>query len=75
MKENVIFVLSEECHGDVGYYTNAEKAVADFLALAASTDDEGEISVEYDDEGNLIAMNFDDCVDLRQEPLDHCWLL
>ena len=72
MKKDVIFVLSEDSHGDIGYYTNANKAIVDFLKEGERFGEEGKLSVEYDDNGNVIGMNFDDFINLRQEKLNCC---
>ena len=72
MKKDVIFVLSEDNHGDIGYYTNANKAMVDFLNVVEQFGEDGKLSVEYDDNENVIGMNFDDFINLRQEKLNCC---
>ena len=72
MKKDVIFVLSEDNHGDIGYYTNANKAIVDFLNMVERFREDGKLSVEYDDNENVIGMNFDDFINLRQEKLNCC---
>ena len=72
MKKDVIFVLSEDNHGDIGYYTNANKAIVDFLNIVERFREDGKLSVEYDDNENVIGMNFDDFINLRQEKLNCC---
>ena len=72
MKKDVIFVLSEESHGDVGYYTDANKAITDFLKVIERGDEGGELSIDYDDDENIVRMNYDDSVWLRRERLNYC---
>lgn len=72
MKKDVIFVLSEENHGDVGYYTDANKAITDFLKAVEQDEKVGELFIDYDDDGNVARMNYDDSVWLRQEQLNYC---
>ena len=72
MKKDVIFILSEDSHGDIGYYTNANKAIVDFLKAVERFGEDGKLSVEYDDNENVIGMNFDDFINLRQEKLNCC---
>ena len=72
MKKDVIFVLNEDNHGDIGYYTDANKAITDFLNAVERFGEDGKLSVEYDDNENVIGMNFDDFINLRQEKLNCC---
>lgn len=65
-------MLSEGDHGDIGYYTDANKAIVDFLKAVECFGEDGELSIEYDDNEDVIGMTFDDFINLRQEELNCC---
>ena len=77
MEQKYIYIVSEECHGDVSYWTTKEGAIEElwniFLTVADSSDFD-----DVNEEEARKELEETECIDgigcVHEEALDNSWL-
>lgn len=70
MKE--IWVVNEDDHGDVSYWTTKEKAIEEMKRIILDLEDDGEINSElFQEDEDFIC--YAGCVSVKRVTLDESW--